>query len=426
MHLGVSNNPSQKFLLSNLQVVIESRPKFAKLYNELILTLDGIFQPTRLAILIYDGESGTWSGGLAPIDNPRLVELGEKLIAAAASARANSTDSLFKSVGVVTSVKLIDSDTIKSFILLGPKKDGSSYSGKDKKLLSQVIKLVSPVFYSSWHARTKTTQHQDLRAQITELTKQLENTKQQLQELDEVKDEFISMASHQLRTPLTAIKGYLAMLLEGDAGELDDKQKSMVKAAFISSERMVYLIADFLNVSRLKTGKLTIDPKEVNLPKLIEEEMGQLSDIANSRGLKLIFNRPSQFPAVWLDENKTQQIVINLIENAVYFSQKDGTIQIDLKIDTQKIDFTVTDEGIGVPREDQPKLFNKFFRADNAKKARPDGTGLGLFMAKKVVIAQGGAVIYRDLHGKGSVFGFTFPLSAVTVPPNLEQTKTAP
>lgn len=246
--------------------------------------------------------------------------------------------------------------------------------------------------------------------------KQLQETNEKLQQLDEAKDEFISMASHQLRTPLTSMKGYVSMVLEGDTGDITESQRNMLQQAFDSSQRMVYLIADLLNVSRLRTGKFIIDDKEVNLPEVVEGEVNQLQETAQARGLELSFSKPAEFPMVMLDETKIRQVVMNFIDNAIYYTPKGGAIRVVVSSTHESVNFTVTDTGLGVPKEDQQHLFSKFYRAGNARKMRPDGTGLGLFMAQKVIVAEGGAIIFTSESGKGSTFGFTFPLTKVVAP----------
>jgi signal transduction histidine kinase len=171
---------------------------------------------------------------------------------------------------------------------------------------------------------------------------------------------------------------------------------------------MVYLISDLLNVSRLRTGKFIIEPVPANLATIIEGELEQLVETAKSRNLKLVYEKPEHFPTYMLDETKLRQVIMNFVDNAIYYTPSGGTITVGLTEKPQSIEFTVTDTGMGVPKHDQPHLFTKFFRAHNARRARPDGTGLGLFMAKKVVIAQGGAIIFRSQEGKGSTFGFSF------------------
>lgn len=253
-----------------------------------------------------------------------------------------------------------------------------------------------------------------LQHEVDAATKQLRRTNAQLQRLDETKDEFISMASHQLRTPLTSIKGYLSMLIEGDLGKVSKSQKEVLEEAFTSSERMVRLIGDFLNVSRLQTGKFVIEKRPVDMIRLVQREVSALEEVAKARGLTIAFRGPATLPPVELDENKIQQVVMNFIDNAIYYSRENGTIEVALKKTLAGIECTVKDDGIGVPKAEQEGLFGKFFRASNARTQRPDGTGVGLFLAKRVVQDHGGDIIFHSIEGKGSTFGFWLPVSSAT------------
>lgn len=260
-------------------------------------------------------------------------------------------------------------------------------------------------------SRTTVPEGTVLSEQHRAVMQELKQTNEKMQELDEAKDDFISMASHQLRTPLTSIKGYLSMLLDGDAGPLNETQKKFVEQASISSQRMVYLISDLLNVSRLKTGKFVIEPVETYLPDVVEQEVAQLVETAKSRHVDLTFDKPTEFPKLVLDETKIRQVIMNFIDNAIHYGKNGGHIRVELKVVGNSAQYTVTDDGIGVPKADQPHLFTKFYRGENARKARPDGTGLGLFMAKKAIVASGGALLFKSEEGKGCVFGFTFPIN---------------
>jgi signal transduction histidine kinase len=238
---------------------------------------------------------------------------------------------------------------------------------------------------------------------------QLKRSNTKLKMLDETKDDFISMASHQLRTPLTSVKGYLSMVLEGDAGKVNATQKKMLTQAYTSSQRMVYLIADLLNVSRLRTGKFIIEPIATDLSEIVQQEIEQLTETAAARDVKLTYARPKAFPQLLLDETKTRQVIMNFVDNAIYYTPAGGKIKVELSETPTAIELRVTDTGMGVPKSEQHHLFTKFYRAHNAQKARPDGTGLGLYMAKKVVVAQDGSIIFESHEGKGSTFGFSFP-----------------
>ena len=241
--------------------------------------------------------------------------------------------------------------------------------------------------------------------------RQLKVSNTKLRALDEAKDDFVSMASHQLRTPLTSVKGYISMVLEGDAGKINPTQRKLLEQSFSSSQRMVYLIADLLNVSRLKTGKFIIEPIRSNLAEVVEQELEQLKETAAVKNLTLTYKKPKDFPELMLDETKTRQVIMNFLDNAIYYTPTGGRIKVEVKNLPSAIEMRVSDNGIGVPKAEQHHLFTKFYRAGNARKARPDGTGLGLFMAKKVVVAQGGAIIFESEEGKGSTFGFVFSKS---------------
>lgn len=240
------------------------------------------------------------------------------------------------------------------------------------------------------------------------IRRQLKESNAKLVELDEARDDFISMASHQLRTPLTSVKGYTSMVLEGDAGKLTPMQRKLLSQSFFSAQRMVYLVADLLNVSRLKTGKFVMEATPFNLADVVQEEVDQLKEIAANRSIKLTYVKPKKFPEVVLDETKIHQVVMNFIDNAIYYTPVKGHIDVKLVETPTTIELRVKDNGMGVPKREQPHLFTKFYRAANARKSRPDGTGIGLFMVKKAIVAQGGSIIFDSEEGKGSTFGFVF------------------
>lgn len=310
---------------------------------------------------------------------------------------------------IALSLRLKTSQQIVGYILFGDKKSGDVYNEQDKKLLTIVANELAIAIQNASRFEEIENFNITLQKEVEDATGQLRRTNDKLKALDATKDEFISMASHQLRTPLTSVKGYMSMVLDGDAGKLNGKQKQLLDQAFISSQRMVYLIADLLNVSRLHTGKFVIERKPTQLAEVVEGELAQLKETAKAKKINLEYVKPKNFPELMLDETKTRQVIMNFADNAIHYTNNGGMIKVSLLDRGDSIEFLVSDDGIGVPKSEQHHLFTKFFRADNAKVARPDGTGLGLFMAKKVVIAQGGAIIFSSQEGKGSTFGFTFP-----------------
>lgn len=293
------------------------------------------------------------------------------------------------------------------YLILGNKKSGNVFNSQDIAVVTIIANEFAIALQNALRFDEIERFNITLQQRINEATKKLRRTNTKLQALDEAKDDFISMASHQLRTPLTSVKGYISLVLEGDAGQITDTQKKLLNQSFYSAQRMVYIIADLLNVSRIRTGKFVIESGPVNLAELVAEEVEQLREETISRSLTLTYDPPAGLPVLQLDETKTRQVIMNFIDNAIYYTPSGGHISVELINKPDTIEFLVKDDGIGVPKAEQPHLFTKFYRAGNARKARPDGTGLGLFMAKKVIVAQGGAIIFSSHEGHGSTFGFS-------------------
>ncbi|HEX5798255.1 MAG TPA: ATP-binding protein [Candidatus Saccharimonadales bacterium] len=315
-----------------------------------------------------------------------------------------------KNIGVIS--RLIPSEDQPTepiaHLIIGTKKSGNVYSKQDV----HTIDIISDELLIAIENALRFEEIQGfaakLQAEVNTATAKLQRTNKKLRELDETKDEFISMASHQLRTPLTSVKGYMSMVLEGDAGKISKQQRELLNQAFVSSQRMVYLIADLLNVSRLKTGKFIIEATPTNLAEVIEGEIGQLRETAKAKKVEIEYEKPKNFPTLALDETKIRQVIMNFADNAIYYTPSGGTIKVELTEDKSNVYFKIIDNGLGIPKKDIPHLFTKFYRASNARKARPDGTGLGLFMAKKVIDAQGGHLLFESQENKGSTFGFCF------------------
>jgi signal transduction histidine kinase len=318
-----------------------------------------------------------------------------------------------------------DGSIAHAYLALGEKKTGNSFNSQDLRILEIIVNELIIAVQNALRFEEIQDFNITLQQRIDDATHKLRRANEKLKALDETKDDFISMASHQLRTPLTSVKGYISMVLEEDAGKLTKLQREMLGQAFFSSQRMVYLIADLLNVSRLKTGKFIIETAPVNLADVVEQELSQLQETAAARNLKLFYDKPKNFPDVLLDETKTRQVIMNFADNAIYYTPAGGEIHVRLIDSPSTVELRIEDNGIGVPKSEQPHLFTKFYRAGNARKARPDGTGLGLFMAKKVIASQGGSIIFDSHEDKGSTFGFVFSKSKVAVKadPTPETTK---
>jgi signal transduction histidine kinase len=224
------------------------------------------------------------------------------------------------------------------------------YSSRDIEMLESIAGELAVSIRNSLSLEEINELNKSLQRKIDEATKELRFSNRQLQRLDEAKNEFISMASHQLRTPLTSIKGYLDMMLEGDLGKITPTQRAVLREAFSSSERMVRLINDFLNVSRLQTGKFNIDKQKIDIAQILRDEVALLKVVADQRSVEMDLKIDRKVPLITADSEKIRQVMLNMIDNAIYYSNPHKKVIISLKNSNGAIEFTVKDSGIGVPK----------------------------------------------------------------------------
>ena len=330
---------------------------------------------------------------------------------------AQALHALLTKKHIVYVLPLVTADETIGYFMLGENLAGM-YTKQDTEALKAIANELVIAVQNARSVQAIRDLNASLEERIESATEELRASNKKLIELDEAKDEFVSMASHQLRTPLTSVKGYISMVLEGDTGDITPMQRKLLEEAFASSERMVHLISDFLNVSRLQTGKFVIDTTKVDLAELVGQEVAGLEATAKVRSLKLHYRKPAYFPVLYIDEGKIRQVLMNFIDNAIYYSTERTTITVKLRVEDGDAVLEVHDTGIGVPKSEQQRLFTKFFRATNARRQRPDGTGIGLFLAKKVIVAHGGSMVFESTEGEGSVFGFRLPIKKLSeVPP---------
>ncbi len=319
------------------------------------------------------------------------------------------TRRLLKSYRVDFTLPLIRGDQIIGFLFLGPRSKGA-YSSYDIGMVFDIKHELAIAVQNAATLEAVKELNASLQQRIDSATDELRVSNDQLRGLDAAKDEFVSMASHQLRTPLTSVKGYISMMLEGDAGRVTKLQKQFLREALTSSERMVHLINDFLNVSRVQTGRFLIEPHQANLSKIVKQEVKALETTAEARDMRLQLEVPPKAVNIDIDEGKIRQVIMNFIDNALFYSKPDTDIRVTLRVFPHEVKLEVTDHGIGVPHNQQSQLFRKFFRADNARMQRPDGTGVGLYLAKMVIDGHGGRLLFSSKENVGSTFGFTLPL----------------
>ena len=254
------------------------------------------------------------------------------------------------------------------------------------------------------------------REEIERLAGELEKANIRLTELDQAKSEFVTITSHQLRAPVTAIKGYASMLMEGSFGPVPKKAKIAVDRIFQSSDRLVRLIADFLNLSRIERGKMEYDFQKFDLKEIIKNIFDDFTQINNKRKSPLKFtlelDNNEEF-IVNVDQEKIRQAISNIVDNALKYT-KEGYVKLFLYKDNEKekIIFKTNDSGMGMNKNALARIFQKFTRAQNGSlSVHVDGTGLGLYVAKEIMEAHGGNIwAESDGFGKGSSFFIEFPM----------------
>ena len=231
----------------------------------------------------------------------------------------------------------------------------------------------------------------------------------QEEEIDEMKSEFISTTSHQLRTPLSSMKWFLEMMINGDTGALNDKQKEVVADIYNSNERIIALVNDLLDVSRIESGKMRPEPTPTNLVEFITSMLVDLKAQFAKHSQEFVFEHPEALPRIPVDPKLIWQILQNLLSNASKYTPEKGKITLALSLEPENILVKVADNGLGIPEFQKHRLFEKFFRADNVNKS--DGTGLGLYISRKIVETSGGKLWFESTEGKGSTFYFTIPVA---------------
>jgi len=234
--------------------------------------------------------------------------------------------------------------------------------------------------------------------------------------IERLKNEFISISAHQLRTPLSAVKWTLQMILAGSMGEVEGEVRDYIRKAYESNERMIMLVNDLLDVSRIEEGRFSHNLESVSIKNIIKEVVFSSGVLSAKKKVKVIFNAPkNKLPKIKADFKKMKLAIQNLVDNAINYSITGSNVIINLdKIKKQANDFIlikVKDGGIGISKKDQKRLFVKFFRGANAIRMQTEGTGLGLFIVKNIIEAHGGKIWCKSDENKGSVFYVKLPVN---------------
>lgn len=234
---------------------------------------------------------------------------------------------------------------------------------------------------------------------------------QHLIELNQAKDEFISIASHQLRTPATGVKQYIGMLLEGMFGDLTEQQQDLLQRAYESNERQLKIVSDLLKVARIDAGKVVLKKTETDMSDLMKAIVEEEKEITRERGQSIKLTPSKETATAWVDEGAIRMVFENLIDNASKYSERDTIIEISVRARKSFIKVKIADKGVGIGEEDLVKLFEKFSRIHNPLSTQAGGSGLGLYWAKKIVDLHSGTIEVESKPGVGTTFTVNLPKS---------------
>ncbi len=229
--------------------------------------------------------------------------------------------------------------------------------------------------------------------------------------IEKMKTEFVSLAAHQLRTPLSAIKWTLKMLLDGDLGEITKEQKGFIEKTYQSNERIISLINDLLDVTRIEEGRYIYNPQPFQIEKVVQSVIDFYQEEIKKKKLKFEFKKPKKkLPKVKIDAEKMKLVIQNLLDNAIRYTSLGGEVTVSLKDIKKGIEFQIHDTGVGIPKDQQERVFTKFFRAANAIRMDTEGSGLGLYIAKNIIEAHDGKIWFESQEEEGTTFYFTIPI----------------
>ena len=336
----------------------------------------------------------------------------------------NHLKNLMRELDISIAKTLMVKNQVIGLLILGEKSSGDVYPEQDLKVLEISAPEVAVAVQNSLSYDKIKKFNVILTEEVKKATSDLQIANTKLKELDQLKDDFVSVASHELRTPMTAIRSYAWMALHRSDIPLSQKLERYLYRTLISTERLINLVNDMLNVSRIESGNVEIDPKSFNIMELVTDVIEEVKVKADEKKLHLsALQHP--LPPVFADPDKVHQILLNLIGNAIKFDYPGGNIVIDFFTDGKIVEISIKDTGSGISRENLSKLFHKFSRLDNSYSSiasSAGGTGLGLYISKSLVgMMHGNIRVESAGEEKGSTFTFSLPVATQANLQNISQ-----
>ncbi len=297
------------------------------------------------------------------------------------------------------------------FLALGEKASGDTFFTYDVRLLKIIGPELAIALQNAQRFEEIQQFNQTLQRKIKQATSNLRHVNSRLKELDKLKDEFLSVAAHELRTPLGSIRWNLEMALGGQTGKINKQTQTIISQSYDSARRLIRLINNLLNVSRIEQKRVKDEPELTNIIKIIRTTVQELYGLTREKKLKVFLNvsKDKKIPIIKIDPRRFQETIVNLLSNAIKYSKEKGKITINVGVVKKNIVIEVSDYGIGIPQKDQVNIFSKFFRADNANESGEEGSGLGLFVVKSYVESWGGSIAFKSELNQGTTFTLNLP-----------------
>jgi len=420
-------------VIAKLSDKLRSTLYLEKVYEYIFESLNNAFHLKAFGIMSFDEKKGTYYvrynkgfeiGSLTeyeavPVLEKMFIKQNKPIVVDEIKvdnhdSKAKKLLNFLKKTGVAILMPLNVKDKTVGLLALGEKESGDIFNSEDYKVLDVVsaqsaIAIENAMLYDESQKFTI-----KLEKEVEKATKELKDANEKLKKLDESKSEFISIASHQLRTPLTVVKGYVSMILEGSFGKISATQRDSLDKVYQSNERLIHLVENLLNLSRIESGRLQFKYETMNLETVVDSVFEELTSKAKEKKLKFEYKKPAKpLPKVVIDQEKIRQVIMNLIDNSIKYTAK-GSVTVSVKKEADNIEFCVSDTGMGVDPDDIPHLFQKFQRGTGTFLVHTEGTGLGLYVAREMIEQHKGKIwVESKGKNKGSKFIFTIPINNV-------------
>ncbi|MBI2042577.1 MAG: PAS domain-containing protein [Candidatus Nealsonbacteria bacterium] len=226
---------------------------------------------------------------------------------------------------------------------------------------------------------------------------------------EKISNDFISIASHQLKTPLISVRWFIELLMEGKTGELNKTQKDYLLQIYKSNFKLIKLVDGLLNISRLESGRVGVLSELTCIEDLIGEAVGEMESRAKMKKVRLVFEKPAKLTSIMADARLLKQIIENLIGNAIDYNKENGSVIVTIKVGSKDATIAIADTGVGISKEQRKKIFGKFFRGETAARVNPEGSGLGLYIVQIMLDLCGGKIWFESEEGRGTTFYVSIP-----------------